>query len=249
MTLDDEAVFFSSRPERLPFRFAGRMSDDAREWLGQLGAQGEDDLLASFLGGTISRERVPMTPEERDIVVAGLRWNDLYEEDEEEKADYTWLEHHPIITPAEVQALAARWRFEPAGPGGDAVERAAVSTLQKLEGARALLAAWRLSPEGERVRVYCIVGAPGASLSSLWVRTHYAMRAARHHLPAGAPRTVLEAVIEGEVWPPYHRRLVQAAVPIWVAEDQLSPPARWRRFALFMRRFWPRNGAERRSGP
>jgi hypothetical protein len=29
---------------------------------------------------------------------------------------------------------------------------------------------------------------------------------------------VLEAVVEGEVWPPYHRRLVQAAVPIWVAD-------------------------------
>ncbi|MDP9072499.1 MAG: hypothetical protein M3N68_14690 [Actinomycetota bacterium] len=218
MSLDDDAVFFSSRPQRLPFRFAGRMSDEAREDLGQWAAQGEDDLLASWLAGTIWQERVPMTPEERDIVVAGLRWNDLYVEDEEEKADYTWLERHPIVSPAEVEVLVARWRFEPAGPADDAVEQAAVDLLRQLEGARALLTAWRLSPEGERVRAYCIVGAPGASLSSLWVRTLYAMQSANDGTLLARSGVVLEAVIEGEVWPPYHRRLVRAAAPVWVAE-------------------------------
>ncbi|MDP9072497.1 MAG: hypothetical protein M3N68_14680 [Actinomycetota bacterium] len=128
------------------------------------------------------------------------------------------MEHHPIVTPAEVEALVARWRFELAGLAGDAVEEAAVSTLRQLEGAKALLAAWRLSPEGERVRAYCIVGAPGASPARLWLRAFYATRAANDGRLLARSGVVLEAVIEGEVWPPYHRRLVKAAVPIWVAE-------------------------------
>ena len=167
MTLDDETAFFRSAPQLLPFRFAGRLSDNAREGLGEDAGEGADDLLASTLAGSILHERVPITPDERDIVVAGLRWLDMYEEDEEEKADYTWLERHPIVTPDEVEALVARWRFEPAGPAGDAVEDAAVSMLRQLEGARALLTAWRFSPEGERARAYCIVGWPGASPASL----------------------------------------------------------------------------------
>ena len=117
MTLDDdETAFLYSQPHLLPFRFAGRLSDDSREILGEWAAEGAYDLLASVLAGDISRERVPMTPEERDIVVAGMCWNDMFEEDEDERAGYTWLERHPIVTPEEVEALVARWRFEPAGP-------------------------------------------------------------------------------------------------------------------------------------
>ena len=50
---------------------------------------------------------------------------------------------------------------------------------------------------------------------------------------------VLEAVVEGEAWPPYHRRLMQAAVPIWTAAPRRSASwlaqrlstwtSRWRR--------------------
>ena len=171
MTLDDdETAFLYSQPHLLPFRFAGRLSDDSREILGEWAAEGAYDLLASVLAGDISRERVPMTPEERDIVVAGMCWNDMFEEDEDERAGYTWLERHPIVTPEEVEALVARWRFEPAGPAGDAVEEAAVSLLPQLDGAQALLTAWRLSPEGQRARAYCVVRRPGAAPDDLWVR-------------------------------------------------------------------------------
>ena len=188
MTLDDETAFFRSAPQLLPFRFAGRLSDVSREGLGQWAGHGADDLLASGLAGDIFHEGVPITPEERDILAAGLRWNNMFEEDEDEKSDLTWLERHPSVTPDEVEASVARWRFEPAGPAGEAVEEAAVTTLRQLGGAGALLTAWRVNREGQRARAYCIVCAAGSSPARLWVRVHFVMRSARHRQAPTAHR-------------------------------------------------------------
>ena len=44
------------------------------------------------------------------------------------------------------------------------------------------------------------------------------MRAANDGRVPARSGVVLEAVVAGEVWPPDHRRLVRAAVPIWVAD-------------------------------
>ncbi|MCA1673924.1 MAG: hypothetical protein LC799_17560, partial [Actinobacteria bacterium] len=161
MTDDDaeaEAFYLGSRPALLPFRFAGRLSDGARRSIGEDAAGGEYGLLAQGLAGAISREGFPITAEERDLLIAGLRWLNRYEEDEEEKADLRWLKTYPVASQVEVDAwVLERWSFEPTGPAGGRREEALVSALRNLDGAAALLAAWRLGPVEERVRAYCMV--------------------------------------------------------------------------------------------
>lgn len=70
---------------------------------------------------------LPLTPEEKDLAVRGLRWvgepHDLAEA--------------RVVDPLERAELAARWRFEPAPPAGDGVERFLVKFCRREPEAKA----------------------------------------------------------------------------------------------------------------
>jgi hypothetical protein len=199
--------------QRMPFRLAGRLDDESRETLGSAAARGTWGVLALSLGGAIVRGRVPVTADELDVVRHALR---ALGEDEQARA----LEPVPTVSQAEADEYVARWRFTPAVPTGDAVERAAVRGLEQLPGARALLTVWRESPDGSTVRIYVILAEPGEGTDlRLWNSLQSGlMRDTLDGCLLYRAGLLLEAVAEAEPWPAYHRRLMVAAVPVWAAE-------------------------------
>ncbi len=192
----------------LPFEMADRLSDDHRLDFGQDAADAQWDLLVQAVAGAAVLHGLPITPEEKDLLVRGLRWVG-------EPHD---LSEARVIDPLERAELAARWRFEPAPPAGDRVERFLVKFCRREPEAKALVTAWRHGPDGERQRVWCVVTAPEADPGQVWGLALTLL--AREVLPFSAfakSGLLLEAVAADGQWPAYHRRLMAAAAPVWVA--------------------------------
>ncbi len=192
----------------LPFEMADRLSNEQREGFGEDAAYAEWEQLVQSVAGAAVLHGLPITPEEKDLLVRGLRWvgepHDLAEA--------------RVIDPLERAELAARWRFEPAPPAGDRVEKFLVKYCRHEPEAKALVTAWRHGHDGERQRIWCLVTAPGADPGDVWVGavSPVSIDVLDGRLPAKLG-VVLEAVAAGGQWPAYHRRLMQAAAPVWVA--------------------------------
>ncbi|MBW3548795.1 MAG: hypothetical protein KY452_11770 [Actinobacteria bacterium] len=213
MSLDDDEDYLwidntSARLRALPFEMADRLPDDRRETYGEFAGMAEWDFVVQGVAGEAVLHGLPITPEEKDLLVRGLRWvvepHDLAEA--------------RVIDPLERAELAARWRFEPAPPAGDKVEKFLVKFCRREPEAKALVTAWRHGPGGERQRVWCLVTAPGADPGNVWVGavSPLTIDVLGGDRLAGAG-VVLEAVAADGQWPAYHRRLMAAAAPVWVA--------------------------------
>ncbi|MBW3551532.1 MAG: hypothetical protein KY442_12270 [Proteobacteria bacterium] len=213
MSLDDEEDYLwidntSARLRRLPFEMADRMTDEQRAHFGKFAGAAEWEWVVQAAAGDAVLHGLPITPEEKHLLVRGLRWvgepHDLAEA--------------RVIDPLERAELAARWRFEPASPAGDPVEKFLVRYCRREAEAKALVTAWRHGPGGERQRVWCLVTAPEADPGQVWGLALTLL--AREVLPFSAfakSGLLLEAVAAGGQWPAYHRRLMAAAAPVWVA--------------------------------
>ncbi len=204
--MDDEQDYLEGDTEwllaDLPFEMADRLPDDRRHVIGYDAAYAQWDQVVQTVAGVAVLQGVPITPEEKDLLVRGLRWvgepHDLAEA--------------RVIDPLERAELAARWRFEPAPPAGDRVEKFLVKYCRHEAEAKALVTAWRHGPGGERQRIWCLVTAPGGEPGQVWVGAVSGLRAGvlegDRLSDAGV---VLEAVAADGQWPAYHRRLMQAA--------------------------------------
>jgi len=201
--------------ERLPFRLAGRLPDDVREQVGEEASSAQWDLLLFYLAGVVVHRRVPVTAFEREILEHGMRWLD----EPEESVPFEAVAAVAAASQAEIDRYLQRWRFVPAAPAGDAQEKAAVATVSEQPAARALLTAWRVGPDGDRTRAYCVVCDRDGWLAKVWGRVHQAMVFA-HDRPPARLDVLLEAVRDGEPWTPYQRRLVQAAAPVWTRDGR-----------------------------
>ncbi len=212
MPMDDDDDYLEGDTYRLladlPFEMADRLPDDRRHVIGYDAAYAQWDQVVQTVAGVAVLQGVPITPEEKDLLVRGLRWvgepHDLAEA--------------RVIDPLERAELAARWRFEPAPPAGDQVERFLVRYCRREAEAKALVTAWRHGPGGERQRIWCLVTASGADPGDVWVGavSPLSIDVLEGDRLADAG-VVLEAVAAGGQWPAYHRRLMQAAAPVWVA--------------------------------
>ncbi len=232
--MDDEQDYLEGDTEwllaDLPFEMADRLPDDRRHVIGYDAAYAQWDQVVQTVAqwdqvvqtvAGVPMQGVPITPEEKDLLVRGLRWvgepHDLAEA--------------RVIDPLERAELAARWRFEPAPPAGDRVEKFLVKYCRHEAEAKALVTAWRHGPGGERQRIWCMVTAPGGEPGQVWVGAVSGLRAGvlegDRLSDAGV---VLEAVAADGQWPAYHRRLMQAAAPVgWRGG---SAWARWWRPSL-----------------
>lgn len=217
MDMDDDDDFLdgntSERLRSLPFELADRLPDDRRQMYGHDAAVGEWGLLIQSVAGEAVLHGLPVTPEEKDLLVRGLRWvgepHDL--------AEVT------VVGPVERAELSARWRFEPAPPAGDRVERFLVRFCRREPEAWALVTAWRHGPDGRRQRIWCLVTAPAAHPNvpadpgGVWGVALSRMEdevAPRSQLVEAG--VLFEAVAADGDWPAYHRRLMRAAAPVWV---------------------------------
>ncbi len=213
MSLDDDEDYLwidntSARLRRLPFEMADRLADDRRETYGYFAGMAQWDFVVQGVAGEAVLHGLPITPEEKDLLVRGLRWAG-------EPHD---LAEARVIDPLERAELAARWRFEPAPPAGDPVEKFLVRYCRHEAEAKALVTAWRHGPGTERQRIWCLVTAPGADPGRVWsdAVSPLTIDVLGGDTLAGAG-VVLEAVAADGQWPAYHRRLMHAAAPVWVA--------------------------------
>ncbi len=192
----------------LPFEMADRLSNEQREGFGEDAAYAEWEQLVQSVAGAAVLHGLPITPEEKDLLVRGLRWvgepHDLAEA--------------RVVDPLERAELAARWRFEPAPPAGDRVEKFLVKYCRHEPEAKALVTAWRHGHDGERQRIWCLVTAPGADPGDVWVGavSPPEHRRARRKIAGEAWRGARSGRRRRPV-AAYHRRLMQAAAPVWVA--------------------------------
>ncbi len=190
----------------LPFRLAGRLGDDDRNALGEDAGAAEIDTLVPAVASLALNRSVSLTADERDLIREGLEWLDIPVEE---------LDALPVLGEGQVDDYLRRWRFMPARPAGDAVEKAAVAQVSETSGAVALLTAWREGPDGRRVRAYCVLCGAEARVELIWYLVEIAMEEpldGRHLASVGI---VLEAVQEGAIWGTYQRRMVEASTVVW----------------------------------
>ncbi len=193
----------------LPFEMADRLSDEHRQTFGGDAAHAQWDLLIQSVAGAATVHGVPITAEEKDLLVRGLRW--VGEPDE--MADVT------VVGASARAELSARWRFEPAPPAGDEAEAFLVEFCRRTPEARALVTAWRHGPDGRRARLWCLVVAAGADAGQLWGLAVIGLEKLDvfWNVLLHQVGVLVEAVAAEGHWPAYHRRLLRAAAPVWVA--------------------------------
>lgn len=202
---DDEALV------RLAFGFAGRLdTDQARTYMLRMAAGAQTDLLVEDLASAVVHHGAPVTAGELALINQGLQWLDS-------TIGGGQIDASVAVSDAELEAHLRRWRFEPAQPSGEPYEQAAIPVLEDLPEARALVTAWRVAPDGDRVRAWCVVCEPGRVWTPIrvWERLHHGwLKAVGGALPESAGLAP-EAVGAGQPWTIYHRRLLEAAQPVW----------------------------------
>jgi hypothetical protein len=194
---------------RLPRELADRAPQDLRVDL--LGAAADGyALVADWTAGAAVYERLRLTAEEH-----GLIRRALLVAKGEVSSDFDRLR---VISEGERVRLASRLRFGPAPPTGDRIERFLVDYVRRRGNVEAILAAWRDGPDA-RTKVYCLVFGRVSEMNGIWWSAVEGLQidglGGRLLEDVGV---ALEAVAAGETWPAYHRRLVRAAAPIWVAK-------------------------------
>jgi hypothetical protein len=199
----------------LSFKFAGRISDSDRDSLGLMAAGAQWDQVIEILAAVIVHDGAPATTEELEIVNNGLRWLDR---------PVVGGTIDPAVTVAEdaVEEHLRRWRFEPAAPSGEPYEQATIPILKEVPTATGLVTAWRIGPDGSHIRAYCVVCTPQWDPfwgpQHVWGHVHSGwIRSMGNQWPTSLG-VILEVAQEGRPWTIYHRRLLEAAQPVWTRD-------------------------------
>jgi hypothetical protein len=199
---------------RLSFEFAGRVSDSSRDTLGVMAAGAQWDQVIENLAAVIVHHHAPATAEEMEIVNNGLRWLDS-------AVVGGTIDPAVAVSDEAVQAHLRRWRFEPAEASGEPYEQATLALLEDVPTATSLVTAWRIGPDGSHTRAYCVTCTrwdPFWGLQNVWGRVHSGWRKPMSGRTPTSLGVTLEVALEERPWTLYHRRLLEAARPVWTRD-------------------------------